>query len=961
MSSYQLFQRKAPRPYQAKRKLFDFSNRRLLLVLSFLLPIFLLLPAMIALEIFPFGDHTTLAVDLRNQYMGFFEAYKQAPSDLGSLLYNFTKGPGGAMVATDAYYLLSPLNLLFFAFPSAWLPLAIQIIQALKCGLAGLAMASFLIRRQHGRDYRVLLVSVSYALMSFLVANFLNLMWFDPLILLPVICTKLEEFLEGSSSLPYVLCLAFAIFTNFYMGYMLSAFLGLYAFWALVKMPRLAEEKGNLFLLRLKKYLHFLGVSVLAAGLLAFLLLPTMYSLILSKGPFSEDLAAGFELEYLPLDPLAKFVPFSFDYDQVSKGMANIYSGSLIYLLLLLYFLSQHIQRKEKLASFLVLLFLYLSMNVKFLNVLWHGMQYPIWYNYRFSWTFIFFNLLLAFRFLQRAQGISWWRWLLTLLVTGCLACYIYVRKSQEEELFHFIQLLPLVLWPLLLFLYLELLDLASKPNPRRQKRAAFFLLFLSLVEVSVNAGITLSVFNYEPYSDYRFLDRQMRQALDPIRPQKNDFYRIEKTFAHDKNDGMRFGYSSLSHFNSTYEYETVEFLSDLGFARSRASSLGFNSTKFMDAFFGIRYYLEGKYEKDSPIPGVHQLKPKSYRPDLKDMELKKDDLFLKTYENPLVLPLGMLAKDGILDLDHQNRNPIDVQENMAQLLDNKKQEVNYFRLEEELGPPTTKNLKKSKASNGLDHYEREDAKTDQASLSYKIPIQSPGSHYLTLSETLNASNSKLYLDGKAFWNLRTSNVDSSQIMNLASSKDPRQTKELEIRLDKDHSSFDINHVSLFSLDERALRDLVAYQKQNGLQLEKFSSTRITGHFTADPDHPYLLFSIPYEEGWSFKLDGNPVTSSQALGAFMAIPVSPGLHQVEAHYRPPLALPGLVLSLTSLFALFLVYRPKKKKKEAMAGSPSEGPGQAGSQNQARSEETRPSLVDGEILSVSTLPRSKEPK
>ena len=79
-----------------------------------------------------------------------------------------------------------------------------------------------------------------------------------------------------------------------------------------------------------------------------------------------------------------------------------------------------------------------------------------------------------------------------------------------------------------------------------------------------------------------------------------------------------------------------------------------------------------------------------------------------------------------------------------------------------------------------------------------------------------------------------------------------------------------------------------------------------------------LLFtSIPYDKGWTVKIDGKKVETMAIADTFLAVPVSEGRHEVTLHYVSPGFLPGLLVSAAAwvLFILiFCVFRRNKRKK-----------------------------------------------
>ena len=64
--------------------------------------------------------------------------------------------------------------------------------------------------------------------MSYLSANQFNVMWLDALIGLPLIILGVDALLQKRNPLYYVFPLSLTILSNYYTGYMICLFLGLY-------------------------------------------------------------------------------------------------------------------------------------------------------------------------------------------------------------------------------------------------------------------------------------------------------------------------------------------------------------------------------------------------------------------------------------------------------------------------------------------------------------------------------------------------------------------------------------------------------------------------------------------------------------------------------------------------------------------------------------------------------------
>ncbi|MBF0846976.1 YfhO family protein, partial [Streptococcus danieliae] len=72
------------------------------------------------------------------------------------------------------------------------------------------------------------LFAVSYAMSGMIVSYQMNPIFYDAMIVLPIILVYLEEYLDGGVAYKYIIWLAAAFFLHFYMAFMISLFLGLY-------------------------------------------------------------------------------------------------------------------------------------------------------------------------------------------------------------------------------------------------------------------------------------------------------------------------------------------------------------------------------------------------------------------------------------------------------------------------------------------------------------------------------------------------------------------------------------------------------------------------------------------------------------------------------------------------------------------------------------------------------------
>lgn len=92
---------------------------------------------------------------------------------------------------------------------------------------------------------------------------------------------------------------------------------------------------------------------------------------------------------------------------------------------------------------------------------------------------------------------------------------------------------------------------------------------------------------------------------------------------------------------------------------------------------------------------------------------------------------------------------------------------------------------------------------------------------------------------------------------------------------------------------------LVAARRREVLDITAQGENRILG--TVNLAAPRLLFlSIPFDPGWSARVDGRPARLLRVNIGFTGLPLTAGAHTVALRYRPPYMLSGSTISVLSL-------------------------------------------------------------
>lgn len=128
--------------------------------------------------------------------------------DPSGIFYTFQKALGGEMFGIWTYYLLSPFNLILLFFPDHVITSGILVITVLKYGAAGFTFAWLLFKSGVQRNWTVIGFATSYAMMGWMIANQLNLMWLDAVVILPLIVLGLLRLINGQGCRTYIIWLA---------------------------------------------------------------------------------------------------------------------------------------------------------------------------------------------------------------------------------------------------------------------------------------------------------------------------------------------------------------------------------------------------------------------------------------------------------------------------------------------------------------------------------------------------------------------------------------------------------------------------------------------------------------------------------------------------------------------------------------------------------------------------------
>ena len=844
-------------------------------LLSFLIPIFLMLGIFVERGIFPFGKNSFMFSDMYHQYVPFLTEFWHKLHDGESLAYSWHAGLGSNFVAIYAYYLASPVNWLAYFCPEAYLIEFMTYFIVLKIGLCGLTFAVYLSRHYETKDLRIVWFSVFYAMSGFIAAYSWNHMWMDVLWLAPLVILGLEELVTKRKYRLYCLALTASILTNYYLSILLCIFLVLYFFLQLF-------TNGLSWRRKAAAVLHFTLTSLLAGGMAGILLLPVMNAMHVTD---FHDISFPKKIEFYfnALEMLARHVPML----QTERGLdhwPNIYCGVLAFVLVPVWFFHKKIPLKQKIGKFLLLAFMLLGFSVNILNFIWHGLNYPDSLPARQSFLYIFVILTMCFEAVYRnAENGRWNRIVGTAAGLVLLAaCGIFVTTdglTVEVMACAWVFLAGYLLLKLLFDRRLRLWLLRRKyrrrsDEERKPVRTAGRLRYLSvygkwavLLLVCVEAVLNMEHTSVRAVQRPYYLNKKAayQELTELVEKTDADFFRMDSVKQMTKNDGMLAGYSSASIFSSTINGNVKDFYKKLGMGGSKVSYYYKGATPFTGALLGVRYLVSDSEDMDTVL--YEQL-------------AHSGTLYL--YRCKQTLPVGFMMseeqKNGLEEiLSSKMANPLIMQNNLSKEICGS----NLFA-----------------ALNGEESHSEGKRIT--------VNVETAGHLYGVVSGKPEGSI-LLEQNGES---RELEDVSSDYVLDLdwfdAGTQFTIMAEEEETL-----------SIRLYRLSVETLQEVIRELGREPFKVESCTSDDLSGTITAQASG-YLVLPVPDESGWQIWVDGSKTDYEQFDGTMIAIPLSAGSHTIQMKYVIQGIGLGICCTAVSIALFVLIYGRKKKNGKEKA-------------------------------------------
>lgn len=930
------------------------NNCRINIFLSAVLAalIFILIAAVNSVA--PFGEMTVLRSDAQAQYAPFLAEYSAKLKSGDFAFYSWNLG-GGNQLGLVCYYLLSPFNLISLAFNNSNIDIAFFFIILAKTMCMAASFSLFIQKKFKTGGALSVVFPLIYTFSGFYIDYYYNTMWLDALIMLPLIALGIENIVNGKKATLYFISLAYAIFVNFYMGYMICIFAVLYFFYLIFSkdISRNASEKAEDEAPVMKVMLKF-GASSLFAGLICFtVILPVIYAIgntaarsdFTSKEPFFNF------LDFLSFN-LSGIKPVQIEYTEDTAPY--LMSSMLTLLTVPAFFFLKNVKPNKKVATAAVIAIFYFSFCIPQMNYFWHGFSAPMNLPYRFSFIYLFFILTLAYETVLNIKETPIWAYGISAALV--VAALIYTKYSKFSD--HFTSY-AVIISAVFAFVYLALIIL------KKYNASAGKVTTVLLSAVIVSEMLASNIHNIYPLEKYSYYYGSQSE-IDGINGVVKKYgsgegiNRIELlNNSKISNLSAFFNFNGLSCFSSLADADFSMAQYTLGNVGNKTNKFKYTSqTPVYNMLFSVKYVFDNIDAIDENSPFYEKVEEKENG---------------TVYKVKYTLPFGVCASKEIKNWDPYLTLPIQVQNNLIKTVCGEGNVFNFHNAEnikyencKEVDKNTISEFIASKNKENAQQITEEKTQEHNHDHEHEIANEANGSNegesYALSAETLGqvldavggvysfkadkddfkvsfdftASEDAEYFAVADSGSMQTLtvirqngekydfNVSERQLIDIGYFTKGEKYTLVVSNPDRPLSEYEAEYpltdsiqMSVGSVNEAKFSE--AYNKilDNGaLQIKEFEDSHIYGTVNAKSDCVMML-PMPYDEGWTVFVDGEAVELTEHTSHIMMFELSAGEHEIELSYFPLGLKEGIFVSAAAALGLLMVLLLGKVHKMKM--------------------------------------------
>lgn len=865
-------------------------------------------------------------------------------------------GYGTDILTTLHYYAIGdPLNLLSVFVPMEYTEYLYDFLLVLRMYLAGGVFSLYCLYHKNGR-FPTLLGALLFAFCQWiLVAGFKHPFFINPCIYYPLLLLGIDKIFNKEKPYVYIFAIAFSAMSNFYFFYMLGIFMVIYAVYRYVmifKKLRIKELFGWLG--------RFAGYTVVGMMISAVVFLPSLLALLDTNRVGAENyIPSAFRTKYYHMLVPALLGKFQSYYTIIGISAVGVLG-------LLLLFLKRKRNTEMKLGFIMCMMFLL----VPFIAHIFNGFSYA---TNRWSWALV---MLVCYAFVKMYPS------LFTLskkeraglfIAVLCLAVYICL-DSFANEIWN-------ILGVMLLLGTLAVFFVGYGYFRRQRAVAGAFVLagicagtFLNLYFCFTSAGNDQSgIWKFaDAGTAYERNTGPVTEELAKL-PDIQDYRYEQEGSGILQNSAMLTGLNGGQFFFSLANGNVSRFLDELYSNKPLEQNYkDVNGRSFlmkllsMKYFAGAEQYVPYGFEKigeitmkTADIQKEEQLEAGGMDENSTETgeteETLSEDWVVGIYEDSQALPMAYTYDSYIPRDEYEKMSVMEKQQALLQgvVLENSDLPVCKPSDDSVERPYTIIPLENCSL-----HENRIKAKEDGASCILEFEGVPESEVYVAFDnlQYLEVNRRHKYSDEEwkalSFWEKREITLKDEKVKNqvgiemeaeidgnlverriqMVTSKNNFYNGRHNFMNQVGYSEKPITRIKLTFTEKGSYKyDDLSIYFQPVEKLDDYAAMRSSDKVEdltigvneascrVNLDEPKaLLFSLPYSEGWSARVDGREAELKQANTMFMAVELDAGEHEIELYYTTPYIKLGALLSIAGVVILIAVIVVDKKKKRNTA-------------------------------------------
>lgn len=828
----------------------------------------------------------------------------------GLTLFSWNMGLGLDVIGQYSYYVLGdPFAYISLLFPMQYLEYAYTFLIVLRMFCIGLAFIIY--ARYHNKEkgnYNILIGAIIYTFSSFtLFAGVRHPYFLNAMILLPLLLLGIDKLLRENKKTPFMIFVTLSAIANYYFFYMNTIIIFIYAI-----ISYLCEYRKE----GIKHFFRKLGSAVICyiVGILiaSIVLLPTIYT-FLNSARSGEETICQYSSKYY--------------WDLFSKNLVSAYGDNWSFIgvasIILLMLPILWLRRKEHKVYFIYFIIATIMLLIPFLGSVMNGFSYP---NNRWSFAYAFilaYIITLCFDTKYNHRELKYMGVFLTIYSIFMLTLAF---KNQFKSSFIICMIQVGIAILMLISIWYQNKKGITFLNKIKIDKLKIVILILVASNISVMAYGLYSSYDKgyaKQFIRYGKIEEEINtqlgdnedysQNIQKILQEDKSFYRIAKNPHQMQNLSIYHKYPSTEVYLSLgnkYVYQLSKELEDNRYTVTM-NVRGFEDRTKITTLLGTKYYVaDEKHQNHIPY----------------GYSLKEDIQGVKTYQNNLLLSIGVSYDQYMLREDYEKLNPIEKEDALLKTaVIEKEEDIQNKKLQRKTNLQDIHQSYKEVPYRVVDEENiRQGNKiiTQKKNRSILLDIdQIQNSElYVYISDFAFQGNEKHSINAK-FQSKSVGKTIEDKINSAYYQKSPeillnlgyyKQAKgQIELKFSA-KGTYEFEKIQVIAVPMDNYENTIRKLQQNQLEELTYNNKEIKGKLDLSQD-AILQIASSYTDGWKAYVDGEKVDTIRVNTAFIGIPVSAGEHEIYLEYEVPYLKVGIAFTGVGIVVFMIVVILEKRR------------------------------------------------